>query len=371
MRVMFTSRAMNNVAGGVQRMITSIMNEMSARGHEVALFTWDRAETPSFYPMDARVRWYKLAEGDFRHKAGLGLRLRRVPKVRRMVADFAPEVIVGFQGGAYRAMLGYTAGMGIPVIAAERTAPSLYEHASTEGNRRTEMFSFRFAKAIAIQFERYRESYPDYLQGKFVWTPNPVPEAERFAAPGRPGADGRYRLLSVGRLGYQKNFQVLLKAFAQLAEQYPDWDLRIAGEGADRAELEAMIAADPRLVGRVALPGAIKDIASEYAAAQLFCLPARWEGFPNALAEALAHGLPSVGFEECSGVPDLIEAGRSGVLAKGMNDAETLAAALAELMGDAERRTLMGQAATQSMLQYAPERCFDIWEKVLRDAVAR
>jgi glycosyltransferase involved in cell wall biosynthesis len=364
MRMMFVSHALNNSAGGVQRMIVTIMNDMVARGHDVALFTWDKAGGESFYPMRPEIAWYKLADEKPRKGASLRRRFWRATRVRRMVRDFSPQVIAAFQRGEFEAIRLYSAGLGIPVIAAERTAPS----GSTPP---IEFIPYRFAKAIAIQFERYRERYPNFLKDKFVWTPNPVQKAERFAIPGQPGANGRFRLLSAGRLSHQKNPQVLLKAFSLLAEQYPDWDLRIAGEGADRAELEAMIAADPRLVGRVALPGAIKDIAAEYAAAHLFCLPARFEGFPNALAEAMAHGLPSVGFEDCPGVPDLIEDGRSGVLAKGMNDAETLAAALAELMGDAERRTLMGQAATQSMLQYAPERCFDIWEKVLRDAVAK
>lgn len=369
MRMMFAARAMDNMAGGVERMIISIMNEMARRGHEVALFSWDHAGAEAFYPLDPRVKWYKLDLGNPARRAGLGLRLRRAPKVRSMVKDFRPDVVVGFQGGAFRAMLLYALGLGIPVVAAERTAPSLYEHASTERNRRVELLSFRFAKVITVQFDRYRAGYPDYLRGKIVETPNPVPAAGTHASPGVAGPDGRMTLLSVGRLGYQKNLQVLLKAFERLAPRFPDWDLRIVGEGEDRNELEAMIAASAVLPGRVTLPGATKDVTSAYASAHLFCLPSRWEGFPNALAEALAHGLPSVGFDDCSGVPDLIEDGQTGVLAKGMNDPEALAEALATLMADPDFRVRAGQAATLSMRQYRPEVCFDRWETVLKGAV--
>jgi len=367
--MMFAARAMDDMAGGVERMIIAIMNEMTRRGHEVALFSWDHAAAEAFYPMDPKVEWYKLDLGDPAKRAGLGLRLRRAPKVRRMIKDFRPDVVVGFQGGAFRAMLLYALGLGIPMVAAERTAPSLYEHASTKRNRQIELLSFRFARTITVQFDRYRAGYPPYLQHKIVETPNPVAPAKALASPSVPGAGGRNRLLSVGRLGYQKNFQVLIKAFELLATDFPDWDLRVVGEGEDRGALEAMIRANPVLASRVSLPGATRDISSEYAAAHLFALPARWEGFPNALAEALAHGLPSVGFAECSGVPDLITDGETGLLADGMNNPDTLAAALARLMADPEKRTRAGEMAVRSMQQYRPELCFDRWESVLLNAV--
>ncbi|MCF6368151.1 glycosyltransferase [Rhizobium halophilum] len=365
MRMMFAARAIHNMAGGVERMIIAIMNEMVERGHEVALFTWDRAEGRAFYPMRPEIRWYKLGLGDPARRAGMALRLQRAAKVRSMVKEFGPEAIVGFQGGAFRAMLAYTWGLGIPVVAAERTAPSLYEHASTEWNRRIELLSFRFAAAIAVQFDRYRSSYPNALQSKIVETPNPVATAERHAEPGVPGPDHRFTLLSVGRLGYQKNFDVLLEAFEVLADRFPEWDLRIIGEGEDREKLEAKIRASPRLINRVSLPGATKDVASCYVAAHLFCLPSRWEGFPNALAEALAHGLPAVGFAGCSGVADLIETGTTGWLADGVNNAESLAHALAEAMEATERRTSMGAFAVQAMRRYAPSECYDRWEALL------
>jgi glycosyltransferase involved in cell wall biosynthesis len=370
MRMMFAARAIHNMAGGVERMIIAIMNEMVERGHDVALFTWDRADGQAFYPMRPEIRWYKLGMGDPARRAGVALRLQRTARVRQMVKQFQPEVIIGFQGGAFRAMLAYTFGLGIPVIAAERTAPSLYEHASTDWNRRIERFSFRFAAAITVQFERYRESYPAYLQSKIAETPNPVTPASQQARPHIPNADERFTLLSVGRLGYQKNFDVLLKAFEQLANRFPDWDLVIVGEGEDRDKLEAMVATSTRLAGRAFLPGVSKDVASHYAAAHLFCLPSRWEGFPNALAEAQAHGLPAVGFAGCSGVADLIEDQTTGWLATGVGNPISLAHSLAEAMDAHERRASMGVVATRSMLRYTPTKCFDRWEAVLRNARA-
>lgn len=364
MRMMFAARALGNMAGGVERMIIAVMNEMVARGHDVALFSWDLADARAFYPMAEGIPWYKLDMGDPMQKAGGGMLFKRLPKVRRMVREFGPEVIVCFQGGPFMAMRVFTLGMGIPIIAAERTSPTIYEHANSSRQQFIERQAFRTARLITVQFERYRSLYPAYLRDKIVTIPNPVQPARRTASPGTPGPDGRFRLLSVGRLGYQKNLGVLVDAFAQLAPRFPQWDLRIVGEGEGRKALEAQVAR-LGLGGRIALPGATTDVDSEYVAAHLFCLPARWEGFPNALAEALAHGLPAVGFEGCAGVPDLILAGESGVLAKGNNDSATLATALAELLGEPDRRVRMGRVAQASVAQYAPAAMFDLWEKTL------
>lgn len=362
---MFAARALGSMAGGVERTIIALLNEMKMRGHTVSLFSWDLAPAMAFYPIADGAQWHKLDLGDPMKKARSGMLFKRMTAVRRIVHDFAPEAIVCFQGGPFIAMRAFTLGMGVSVIAAERTAPTIYEHANSWQQQFIERQAFRTARLITVQFERYRTLYPPYLRHKIVSIPNPVRPAQLVAAPSTPGSDGRYRLLSVGRLGYQKNLGVLVRAFSGLAARHPDWDLRIIGEGEGRAELEAQIAALPVLRGRVSLPGATREIEAEYAAAHLFCLPSRWEGFPNALAEALAYGLPAVGFAGCAGVPDLIAAGRTGALAAGNNDPVSLARAIEPLLTSPERRAELGKAATVSMKQYVPARIFDLWEQTL------
>ncbi|NGP18548.1 glycosyltransferase [Devosia aurantiaca] len=258
MRMMFSARAMHNMAGGVERQIITIMNEMVRRGHEVALFSWDHEDAQAFYPMDERLKWFKLDMGNPARRASLGLRVKRVKKVRRLVEDFRPDVIVAFQGGAFRMLAFATLATGIPVIVAERTSPTMYEHVGSRRKQQIELFSYRLAKRITVQFGRYRNFYPPYLRRKIVETPNPVRSAARLACPAQPNAAGRYTLLSVGRLSFQKNFSALLEAFGELAEEFKCWDLRIVGEGEDRVALETMLEERPLLRGRASLPGAQK-----------------------------------------------------------------------------------------------------------------
>ncbi|MBX4920017.1 glycosyltransferase [Rhizobium bangladeshense] len=370
MRLLFVARAMDKMAGGLERMIVTIMNEMVRRGHEVALLSWDRDDAEAFYSMASEIGWYKLHTGDAARKANVFTRLQRVPKIRRSVSQFSPDVIICFQGGPFRAMLSYTAGMGIPLIAAERTAPTLYDHANSAWSKRKEHFSFRFAKRITVQFDRYRDYYPKALHKLIVETPNPVSEAHEFAVAGAANRQGRFTLLSVGRLSYQKNYRALLQAFSIVADRFVDWDLKIVGEGEDRTSLQEMIDSSPNLRGRAFLTGTTSDVASAYVSSNLFCLPSRWEGFPNALAEALAHGLPSVGYSGCAGVRDLIEHGGTGLLAEGNGSSDSLSKALGELMADHARRAEMGSNARLSMRQYLPSACFDRWENVLKQAAS-
>src|SRR6185295_16670155 len=106
---------------------------------------------------------------------------------------------------------------------------------------------------------------------------------------------------------------------------------------------------------------AVVDIFDAYVRAHLFAIPSLWEGFPNALAEAMSHGLPAVGFDDVAGVAELIRNGGGSWLAKGFEDEKALAAALDQAMADGEQRAYRGNLAAQSMAAFAPEAQFDRW----------
>ena len=108
------------------------------------------------------------------------------------------------------------------------------------------------------------------------------------------------------------------------------------------------------------------EIADAYAGSHLFAMPSRWEGFPNALAEATAHGLPAVGFAAADGVRHLIEdGGETGWLARGVDDPAALAEMLDRAMGDPTESARRGARAANAMRAYPSDAQFDKWQTMV------
>jgi len=366
MKILIICRSFNNMAGGIERMAAALMNEMCARGHEVSLLTWDLAGAKAFYEFDDRISWYNLDLGSHVNKAGFILRIKRMLKMRRLLKEIDPNIILAFQHGTFISSRIYSLGQGYPIISAERESPSRFEHLKAGKWQWFIYQSFRLARNITIQCESYRKEYPGYLHNKIVTISNPVFPAKCFAKP-IGEENGRNKLLSVGRLSYQKNHMALIKGFSKICYDFPNWDLVIAGEGEERKILEKEIK-DLGLENRISLLGAVKDTEELYCNSHLLCLASRWEGFPNVIAESLAHGLPVVGFSECGGMKDLIEDGVNGILAKGNNNPESLAQALSKLMAEDSYRGKMSKSAVKSMELYQPNKIFDRWESFLTEA---
>jgi glycosyltransferase involved in cell wall biosynthesis len=146
--------------------------------------------------------------------------------------------------------------------------------------------------------------------------PNPVDvegllrRAELPAEP--PPRPGRPQLVSVGRLHRQKGYDLLLPAFAQTLHQWPEARLRILGEGPDREALQTQ-ATGLGIADRVDLVGFVREPAPHLASADLYVCSSRYEGFSNALAEALAVGVPAVAPDGAAAGQDLVDE-VSGVL---------------------------------------------------------
>jgi glycosyltransferase involved in cell wall biosynthesis len=171
--------------------------------------------------------------------------------------------------------------------------------------------------------------------------PNPIRLASWGGVP-RPERPMK-RIVAAGRLVPQKGFDVLIASFAALAEDYPDWQLVIYGEGVEREALEA--AARRLSVGdRVVLPGVSKDMRAAFAAADLFVLPSRYEGYPNVLLEALASGCAAIATDCPGATAEILDGGKYGRLVEPGN----VAALTAELERMMSNRALRQQFAAQA-----------------------
>jgi glycosyltransferase involved in cell wall biosynthesis len=203
--------------------------------------------------------------------------------------------------------------------------------------------------------------------------PNPIPwplaSSSPKIDPDSVCKPGRKLLLAVGRLAPQKGFDLLIEAFASLPKRHPDWDLAIIGEGPERPQLE--LAISKRGLGpRVVLPGWAGNMPDWYRRAHLYAMSSRHEGFPNTLAEAMAHGLPAVSFDCDTGPGDIVRNGIDGFLAP-KEDVPALVAALEQLMSDADLRDRFGSAAKEARDRFSMQRVAQMWESVFEELLAR
>lgn len=364
---MFVWRNIDKVSGGVERMSAAMMNEMIKREHEVSFLTWDHEDATAYYKLSPEIKWFKLGIGDPTIKGNWKTRFQRMFKVRKIVKQDNPDVIFCFESGVFFSTKMFLLGYNIPIISAERNAPSRHKYSSNPKQKYSIFTMLSLADKITVQFDRYKESYPRFLRSKMVAIHNPVKPVSESADPQGQKNNPKI-LLCVARLAYQKNIDVLVDTFIELEKDYPNWILRIAGDGEKENYFKQKIE-QLNLANRIEILGAVSDVASLYKSSHLFCITSRYEGFPNALAEAQSYGLPAVGYAECCGVRDLIKDNISGLLADGNGDKNSLKEALSTLMTDDKKRQKMGIAAKKSMGCYQPTKIFDQWESFFKNIV--
>lgn len=348
-------------SGGAERMLVMLAGSLADRGHEVHVVSWDPPGSTAFYALPGGVNWHQLGFGP-----GARDKWRRTIALARMLRRTGCDVFVGFVMSTDKTVYAACLLAGVPFVAAERNSPAMYRLKLGRATTAFYMRLLRLARKIVVQFEEYRAGYPSWLRPRIEVIPNPVRHALRTAQPDVQW-EHRWTLLSVGRLDSQKNPAVLIRAFGQLAGDFPEWRLRIAGEGSLRAELTRLID-ELALRDKVQLAGSIEDMDIEYANAHLFCLASRWEGFPNAVAEAMAHGLPVIGFAGCPGINSLVQHGHDGLLAAGNGDVASLAHALCRLMSNPQERREFGLNSQRIAQRFDAGEITRQWERVLAES---
>jgi glycosyltransferase involved in cell wall biosynthesis len=177
----------------------------------------------------------------------------------------------------------------------------------------------------------------------------PADEVERIRTSLGIGRE-ELMIVTVGRLTRQKGLGDLLAAFAKASSHLPSARLLIAGEGPERARLEDLIAS-LELGDRVRLLGNVERPDDLYRGADLFVLASRYEGFPFAMLEAMAAGLPVVA-TRFGGADEMVEHGRDGLLVSG-GDIDGLAHAIGLALGDRGRMTEMARSARLKAQQFS------------------
>jgi GalNAc-alpha-(1->4)-GalNAc-alpha-(1->3)-diNAcBac-PP-undecaprenol alpha-1,4-N-acetyl-D-galactosaminyltransferase len=329
--------------GGAERVAATLCNAWARQGREPWLVPTFLGARDVAYPLHDAVRLQFL--GDLPEvAAGSGIApLRKLRALRRWLSEVRPDVVVSFLPNVNVLAATATRGLGLPLIVCERADPAAGVDLEL-GLHAARLVAYPFASRVCVQtFQAARRLRRRLLAcGEFAVIPNPLPDTlTAFPARShRPARGGT--VIGIGRLSPEKGFDSLLRAFHHGFADAPEWRLEIWGDGPLRSNLESQVSA-LGLGGRARICGAASDPWPVMAAAQIFALTSAYEGFPNAMLEAMALGLPTVSFDCNSGPRDLTDSGRVGVLVP-PGDELAMARELRALADDSVRRDLLGHA---------------------------
>lgn len=378
-----------NMAGGVEKVTCNLANALVERGHEVTILYRDDKEGNPYFPLDKRVNQYNILFENGKkvvsEKLPLPLRIVRElvrplkqsaaqavnakfkgkkygPQIRKFLDTHPADVILSCSIPSAKYVI-EDAGCKLPVVEMIHSHPRVQFPDLSEAEKRA-VEKCKVMQILLPSGLKLARNYFPHLP--IVVIGNAVAPAKELAHPGDD--KDQHKIICVGNISGTKQQLMLAEAFAGLTSDFPDWTLEFWG--ADRSPYAIHMKKwieNHHLSDRIHINGKTDHVEDVYAEADIFCLPSRGEGFPLALSEAMAAGLPAVGFSDCTGVSDLIENGKSGLLVT--RSVDELAGALKELMNHPALRKTMGNAGRQAMKQYAPEHIWNQWEMVLKKAV--
>lgn len=347
--------------GGAARVACILCGEWIRAGHEVHLVTYEEPGTVSFYPLDPRV---------VRHQIGLGVsprglfgfagnNARRVLRVRKALRRIRPSGVVAFLDQANMAAVLGGWGLGVPVIISERSNPASYEVPMLAALLRR--WIYPRATRLCVQTEDVRKWFRRNLliDSSVIANPVSMPSQEDLNAAVEAVPGTRRRALSLGRLEPEKGYDMLVAAFALIADEVRDWDIVIRGEGSGRAMLERQVAR-AGLEQRILLPGVTVSPMQELLAADLYLHSARYEGFPNAVLEALAAGRCVVATDCPGATGEILRGGESGILVP-PDDVDAFAQAMLRAMRDESILSHYANKARDAVGIYVPEAIAAKW----------
>ncbi|MBX3457670.1 MAG: glycosyltransferase family 4 protein [Candidatus Paracaedibacteraceae bacterium] len=342
-------------SGGAERVISDLANHWTQCGHDVHLITFASRDEIPFYPLDEKITIHPLnllAETLSIFKRFVNI-INRLIVIRRTVKFLKPDRILSFVDITNITVLMATLGLKIPVVVSERIDPHF--HNISNLYKRLRLFFYPKADKIIAQ-TRNAADYFDLKNKMIIQNIVPMPLHKKSAW------GSMINIICVGRLSLQKNHDWLIRVFEKVGFLPPNTSLTIYGEGPERANLERLIR-QLKLEDRIFLPGAVKNIQEKLAEADLFIFPSRYEGFPNALCEAMAVGLPVIA-SNCTGNIDVVEDGCNGLLFPIGNE-EALINHMKILCDDAGLREKLGKKAMEISDTYSPEKIYRLWDETV------
>lgn len=358
--------------GGQERTLTDKANWLVNQGHEVLFVTFEN-DGQIAYPTEKSVRhvdlgcpYFKIYQLPFVQRLSAAISLKKVfrSKMRGVIESFRPDVIVVavpltefFVRDVFK-VAGRT-----PIIVESHLARG-YE--AIKRGLTEKIIDIFYPPAYAIRKSAMLIALTEgdarnwrRIHKNVVVIPNPVtfcPDTLSLVE------SSKCRIICVGRLSPQKRFDRLVDAFSLIAAKYPQWHIDIYGRGQEDSEQSFLQYVSTKgLKSRVCLHTTTDDIYTEYQNSDFYVLSSDFEGFGLGIVEAMACGIPVIATDCPFGPSEIIEDGKTGLLAK--MSVKDLAEKMEWMITHDEERKNMGIQAYEAAARYRKELIIPEWEK--------
>ncbi len=352
-------------AGGAENVLSALANYLVHLGHQISIITLASPGTKPFYSLNPSINLIQLDQTDNECRVSLLIRLQNIVKrilsLRKSVKDLKSDLVISFVDIMNIATLIATTGLKKPIIISERIDPHFHAIPSFYKWLRLKIYPLCFQ--LVVQTESAAKYFPESYRKFITIIPNPVskPELQKDVY-----VDKITHLVTVGRLDSQKDHVTLIKAFSNLTNIYPYLTLTIYGEGKERKNLADLIHS-LNLQKKVYLAGTTQSIQETLINSDLFIFPSLYEGFPNALCEAMVVGLPVIA-SNCSGNVDIISDGINGRLFSAGNDV-SLTNTIIDLLNNPEECRQLSENGKKICKTFNPSQIFSLWKKIINAAL--
>lgn len=367
MKIVYVVRHIDST-GGRERVLTQKANYFTRKfGYKVFIITMFQREERTIFELDNRIQTHHLKL--IHHESFKGGRFKYGKYVKealeKKLIEISPDITLSMWWGIEFKVLPFIKDGSRKILEFHSSQYMRYYL-----HRQNKIYIYQKIRLLITRWlenkiaNRYEKLIILTNEEKHYWGCKNIvviPNALSFISEKQSDCSNHV-IISTGRLTKEKGFYRLIKIWAAIATEYPDWSLKIFGDGEDKEELSGLIK-KLDLKNAFLLPATL-DIKEEMLKASIFVFTSRYEGFGMVLTEAMQCGLPVVSYDTKCGPRDIIDDKISGFLIK-EGDESSFAEKLSCLIKDKALRLDMGMAAKQiSSQKFAEDLVMNKWKKL-------
>lgn len=366
MRILFLTNSIG--FGGAEKIVAFVANGLKRHGHNISIINFNSIGNYINTNQQIFEKGINIYTFESNNITTLLLRLRKIWFTYDIAKKNQPDILVGFTSFPNYVAKIVGALLHVPSIMSERGNPYITINKKNIHSLMELAVINRSAGAV-FQIDGAAKFYSSKLQKRGIIIPNPIFIKEDIKPIGF--SDREKTVVSVGRLdNEQKRYDIMIKAFAIFTQKFPDWTLKLYGDGPD-VNLIKHWCKDAGIEEKVKFMGVSKRPMADINNAGMFLITSDFEGISNSLLEAMAIGLPCVSTDSMpGGARMLIENRKNGLLVP-IQDIKAIAKAMCEYVENPQLANICGVNAKNVILRFNPEQILDKWEKYLESIHAK